>query len=91
MSMCLKNNILYVGDSTANLHVLDPKQDFKLMKKYKTEHEKGITGVYADSGCLITSSLDRTVQISSPTDPPKILTCLQYSNGEIASVSYNNY
>lgn len=90
MSMCMKKDIVYVGDSAAKLHVLDPKQDFEPVKSYKTAHEKSITGVYIDSGCLITSSLDRTVQISSPTDPPQPLTSLHYSNGEIASVSILN-
>ena len=87
MSMCMQKELVYVGDSSAKLHVLDPKQDFEPVKSYRTEHEKGITGVYVDSGCLITSSLDRTVQISSPTDPPQSLARLEYSNGEIASVS----
>ena len=77
---------MYVGDSTANLHILDPKKDFEPVKSYSTNHEKSITGVYADSGCLITSSLDRTVQISSPTDPPLPLAALEFKNGEIASV-----
>ncbi|OXU19368.1 hypothetical protein TSAR_015342 [Trichomalopsis sarcophagae] len=90
MSMCMQKDIVYVGDSAAKLHVLDPKQSFEPVKSYKTAHEKSITGVYIDSGCLITSSLDRTVQISSPTDPPQPLTSLHYSNGEIASIDYQN-
>lgn len=87
MSICFKKNIVYVGDSNANVHVLDPLKEFAPAKKYSTEHEKGITGVYVDPGCLITSSLDRTVQILSPTDPPKPIASLQYGNGEVAGVS----
>ncbi|XP_011498763.1 PREDICTED: F-box/WD repeat-containing protein 9-like [Ceratosolen solmsi marchali] len=89
-SMYMQEEIVYVGDANAKLHILDPKQDFEPVKSYKTNHLKSITGIYVDSGCLITSSLDRTVQISSPTDPPQTLTSLQYSNGEIASIDYLN-
>jgi F-box/WD-40 domain protein 9 len=86
-SIYMQEEIVYVGDANAKLHILDPKQDFEPVKSYKTNHLKSITGIYVDSGCLITSSLDRTVQISSPTDPPQTLTSIQYSNGEIARVS----
>ncbi|KAJ8670377.1 hypothetical protein QAD02_001636 [Eretmocerus hayati] len=89
-SMCLKDDIVYIGDSSAKLHILDPKQDFELVKSFKTEHEKNITGVHVDAGCLITSSLDRTVKISSPTDPPQLLNSLQYNYGEIANIDYLN-
>lgn len=87
MSMCTHKDVLYVGDSGANLHVLDMKQDFHLVKSYKTEHEKKITGVCASPGCLITSSLDKTVKVTSPTDSPQPIATLQYRNGEVAGVS----
>ncbi|XP_058802168.1 F-box/WD repeat-containing protein 9-like [Phymastichus coffea] len=90
MSMYMQKDVVYVGDSGANLHILDIKQDFDPVKSYKTGHEKKITGVYAGTGCLITSSLDRTVKITSPTDPPHMLATLQYRNGEIAGIDYLN-
>ncbi|XP_014218480.1 F-box/WD repeat-containing protein 9-like [Copidosoma floridanum] len=90
MSLCIQKNLVYVGDSCANLHILDAKQDFERVKSYKTEHEKKITGVYVDAGCLITSSLDRNVHISSPTDPLQSMATLKYSNGEISSIDYLN-
>lgn len=86
MSLYIQKDLIYVGDSLANLHVLDAKQDFEHVKSYKTEHEKMITGVYVDSGCFISASVDKTVNISSPTDPPVLMSCLNYINGEIASV-----
>lgn len=83
----MQRDMIYVGDGSAKLHVLDPRNDFKPVKYYTTEHKKGINGVHFTPGCLITSSMDQTVRISSPTDPPQHLTTLKSSYGEIASVS----
>ncbi|KAK1118446.1 hypothetical protein K0M31_015144 [Melipona bicolor] len=90
MSMCMQQDIVYVGDGNAKLHILDPKKDFKPVKCYTTEHKKGINGVHVAPGCLITSSMDQTVRISSPTDPPQHVTTLKSSYGEIASTDYLN-
>lgn len=90
MSMCMRKDVVYVGDTCAKLHILDPKQDFEQVKCYDTAHEKGITGVHCAPGCLITSSLDKTVRISSPTDPPQLLTTLNCGYGEIAGIDYSN-
>ncbi|KAK2575614.1 hypothetical protein KPH14_011318 [Odynerus spinipes] len=90
MSMSMHKDLIYVGDSSAKLHVLDPKKDFEPVKCYETEHKKGITGVHFTPGCVITSSMDKTVRISSPTDPPQHLTTLTCGYGEIASIDYLN-
>ncbi|XP_024883726.1 F-box/WD repeat-containing protein 9-like, partial [Temnothorax curvispinosus] len=77
--MCVSmrgDNWVCVGDSKAKLHMLDPKNDFELVKSYSTEHTNGITGVCLMHGCLITSSLDGTVRISSLTDPPRPIATL---------------
>lgn len=87
MCMNMQPDWICVGDSIAKLHILNPKDDFKLVKSYATEHTKGITGVHLTHGCLITSSTDGTVRISSPTDPPKPIATLLSGFGEIASVS----
>ncbi|XP_024885673.1 F-box/WD repeat-containing protein 9-like, partial [Temnothorax curvispinosus] len=71
-----RDNWVCVGDSKAKLHMLDPKNDFELVKSYSTEHTNGITGVRLMHGCLITSSLDGTVRISSLTDPPRPIATL---------------
>lgn len=86
MCMNMHRDWVYVGDSAAELHVLNPKNDFAIVKSYVTGHKKGITGVHQTRGCLITSSTDGTVRISSPTDPPKCLTTLTFRFGEVASV-----
>lgn len=52
--------------------------------------KKGINGVHIAPGCLLTSSMDKTVRISSPTDPPQHLTTLKSNYGEIASTDYLN-
>lgn len=79
-----------IGDNTAKLHVLDPKNNFELVKSYATEHTKGITGVHLAEGCLITSSTDGTVRISSPTDPPRPIATFNSGFGEIARMDYLN-
>lgn len=86
MCMSMQRDWVYVGDSAAKLHVLNPRKEFELVKSYATEHTKRITGVHLTHGCLITSSTDGTVKISSPTDPPKPLATLTSGFGEIASV-----
>ena len=90
MSMCMQRDMVYIGDGSAKLHVLDPKKDFQPVKCYTTEHKKGINGVHLTRGCLITSSMDKTVRINSPTDPPQHITTLESSYGEIASTDYLN-
>lgn len=82
----MQRDMVYVGDSNAKLHVLDPKKHFEPVKCYSTEHKKGIYGVHVAPGCLITSSTDETVRISSPTDPPQHIVTLKSSYGQIASV-----
>ncbi|XP_071582468.1 F-box/WD repeat-containing protein 9-like, partial [Temnothorax nylanderi] len=71
----MRRDLVCVGDSKAKLHMLDPKNDFELVKSYSTADMGTITGVHLTHGCLITSwnSLHGMgiVRISSPTDPPK--------------------
>lgn len=83
----MRKDIVYVGDKAAKLHILDPKKNYEHVKTYDTAHNKGITGVHCTNGCLITGSLDKTVRVSSPTDPPQNLTTLNCGYGEIAGVS----
>lgn len=90
LSMCMQRDAVFVGDSIGKLHVLDPRRDFEPVKSYTTEHKNGINGVHITPGCLITSSRDQTVRISSPTDPLQNLTTLSSSYGEIASLDYLN-
>ncbi|KOC64775.1 F-box/WD repeat-containing protein 9, partial [Habropoda laboriosa] len=90
MSMCMQRDMVYVGDGSAKLHVLDPKKDFERVKCYSTDHKKGINGVHIAPGCLITSSMDETVRIFSPTDPPQHFATLKSNYGEIASMDYLN-
>lgn len=90
MSLCMRDDVVYVGDKGGKLHILDPKKNYECVKTYDTAHDKGITGVYCADGCLITSSMDKTVRILSPTDPPQIITTLNCGYGEIAGIDYLN-
>lgn len=90
MCINMQQDCVCIGDSIAKLHVLNPKNDFELVKSYSTEHTKGITGVHLTRGNLITSSTDGTVRISSPTDPPKSMATLCSPFGAIARMDYQN-
>nr|XP_033331133.1 F-box/WD repeat-containing protein 9-like [Megalopta genalis] len=90
MCICMQRDIIYVGDSTAKLYVLDPNENFNAVKTYPTEHKKAITGIHVAPGCLITSSTDKTVRITTPTDPPQHLATLESNYGGIASSDYLN-
>ncbi|XP_078035302.1 F-box/WD repeat-containing protein 9 [Augochlora pura] len=90
MCMCMHKDIIYVGDSTAKIHVLDPKENFKAVKTYPTEHKQALTGIHVAPGCLITCSTDKNVIINTPTDPPQHLATLKSNCGGIASSDYLN-
>lgn len=91
MCISMQRDWVYIGDSAAKLHVLDLKHpEYELVKSYATEHTTRITEIHLTHGCLITSSTDGTVRISSPTDPPKPLTTLFCNFGEVASMDYLN-
>ncbi|XP_024886563.1 F-box/WD repeat-containing protein 9-like isoform X2 [Temnothorax curvispinosus] len=87
--MSMRRDWVCVGN-TKKLHMLDLTNDFELVKSYSTEHTETLTGVRLTHGCLITSSYDGTVRISSPTDPPKHIATLCPKIGAIDSMDYLN-
>ncbi|XP_071635452.1 F-box/WD repeat-containing protein 9-like [Temnothorax longispinosus] len=95
----MRQDLVFVGTRTwgtlrswdfPKLHVLNAKDDFKLVKSYSTEHTKSITKVHLTHECLITSSEDGTVRISSLTDPPKPIATLRSEIGGIHDMDYLN-
>ncbi|KAF7990819.1 hypothetical protein HCN44_000624 [Aphidius gifuensis] len=90
MSMFVNNDAIYTGDSNAMIHIININNNFEQIKSYKSDHTKGITGIHSTLGCLITTSLDGTVKISSPTDPPISFATLNCKHGDIASMHYLN-
>ncbi|TGZ47692.1 F-box/WD repeat-containing protein 9 [Temnothorax longispinosus] len=95
----MRQDLVFVGTRTwdksrswdfPKLHVLNPKDDFKLVKSYSTEHTKSITKVHLTHECLITSSEDGTVRIASLTDPPKPIATLRSEIGGINDMDYLN-
>ncbi|XP_008550281.1 F-box/WD repeat-containing protein 9 [Microplitis demolitor] len=90
MSMDMLKGTVYIGDSAANIHILDINKEFNIIRTYKTEHTNKISGIRVTPGSIITSSADSTVRISSPTDPPRQFTILQCRHGDIAGMDYMN-
>ncbi|XP_071576047.1 F-box/WD repeat-containing protein 9-like [Temnothorax nylanderi] len=94
----MRRDLVFVGTRTwdtfrswnfSKLHVLNPKDDFELVKSYSTKHTQDITGMCVTHECLITSSKDDTVRISSLTDPPKSIATLRSKIG-IFDMDYLN-
>ncbi|XP_024890795.1 F-box/WD repeat-containing protein 9-like isoform X4 [Temnothorax curvispinosus] len=88
MSVSMRRDWVFIGDSRAKLHLVNPN-NFEVVESYSTKHTEDITGVRLTHGCLITSSMDRTVRIWSPTDPPKPIATLHTKFG-IFSMDYLN-
>ncbi|KAK0164467.1 hypothetical protein PV328_003091 [Microctonus aethiopoides] len=86
----MQTDAIYIGDSEGYIHILDVNNDFEPMKSYKTQHTDGITGIHMTGGSLITSSLDSTVIISTPTDPLHTISRLHCRYGKIVKMSYLN-
>ncbi|XP_071653470.1 F-box/WD repeat-containing protein 9-like [Temnothorax longispinosus] len=74
--MNMRRDWVFIGDRDAKLHILNLNNDFEPVKSYSTEHTDMITGVRLTRECLITSSRDGTVRISSLTDPPQPIATL---------------
>ncbi|XP_071565477.1 F-box/WD repeat-containing protein 9-like [Temnothorax nylanderi] len=91
----MRQDWVCVADAAAKLHMLNPKNDFELVKSYSTEHSRtrgpfeNISGLHLSHGSLITSFKD-TVEISCPTDPPKLITTLRPKFHRINSMDYLN-
>ncbi|XP_071582252.1 F-box/WD repeat-containing protein 9-like [Temnothorax nylanderi] len=89
-------NLVCIGDDKAKLHMLNLNNDIELVNSYSirdtniSSDANIITGVYLTRGCLITSSYDGTVRISSPTDPPRSIATLAHRSREINSMDYLN-
>ncbi|XP_071579412.1 F-box/WD repeat-containing protein 9-like [Temnothorax nylanderi] len=86
----MRRDLVCVGDNKGKLHMLEPKNDFELVKSYSSYHTREITGVRLTHGCLITSSWDGTIRISCPTDPPKPITTIRLEREYISSMDYLN-
>ncbi|XP_024887884.1 mitochondrial division protein 1-like [Temnothorax curvispinosus] len=91
----MRRDLVFVGTVTwaicsSKLHVLNPKDDFKIVKSYSTKHTDIITGVHLTHGCLITSSRDGTVKISSLTDLSKPIATLRTEIRHILNMDYRN-
>ncbi|XP_071565468.1 F-box/WD repeat-containing protein 9-like isoform X2 [Temnothorax nylanderi] len=86
----MRGDWVFIGDRDAKLHILNLNNDFELVKSYSTEHTESITRVHLTHECLITSSMDGTVRISSLTDPPQPIATLSSEMKYIIDSDYLN-
>ncbi|XP_039303964.1 F-box/WD repeat-containing protein 9 isoform X2 [Solenopsis invicta] len=90
--MSMQKEWVCVGDTKGMVHVLNPKNGFKLAKSISDGYSDYITGVHLTRGCLITSTTGYC-NVSSLTDPSKSIAILLsefYEFNEIKSMNYLN-
>ncbi|KAJ9577389.1 hypothetical protein L9F63_006012, partial [Diploptera punctata] len=83
--MCLSfnDNLLYVGDTKGQLHLLNPSQgQFNIIKAYDIGHSRKLTCVKHGMGSIMTSSSDGTLRISTPTQEPQTIAIISSKGGE---------
>ncbi|PNF16360.1 hypothetical protein B7P43_G10497 [Cryptotermes secundus] len=91
MCMSFSNNLIYVGDSKGNLHLINPAQgQFNIVDSYKVGHSAQLTCVQHGMGSILTSSTDGTVRISTPTQRPETIAVISSQVGEVTGFDYKN-
>lgn len=84
----MDSGLLYVGDNRGSIHVISTN-DGRAQKitTFETGHQKAISYVKHGRGYLLTSSLDGSIRISIPTNPPHAIATVLSSGGEVGGVS----
>jgi len=92
LSMDLLDNMLYIGDSSAYLYLLDSTHNsYDIVQRYKTGHTGRLSSVVCNLGSTITASTDGTVKIFTPTRTPRLISTLQSGErGQITSLAYRH-
>lgn len=93
MSMALLDNILYVGDRSGNLHLIDTTADaFNIVQSYTTGSSGRVTSIHSGYGSLMTGSSDGTIAIFHPDRRLDRIALLKNPEcGEIAQISYRHH
>jgi len=92
MSMALRDNVLYVGDKTGGLHLIDTTEEaFEVVQSYKTGHTGRLTSVHNGLGCVMTGSSDGSIKVFHPGRNLKAYSTLKSADsaGEVAQISYH--
>ncbi|PNF41646.1 hypothetical protein B7P43_G07628 [Cryptotermes secundus] len=91
LCMSFSNNLIYVGDSKGNLHLINPAQGhFNIVDSYKVGHRARLTCVQHGMGSILTSSTDGTVRISTPTQRPETITVISSQVWQVTEFDYKN-
>lgn len=91
LCMSFNNNLLYVGDSKGQLHLINPAQgQFSIVDSYNVGHSAQITCVKHGMGSILTSSTDGTVRVSTPTQRPETMAVIRSRVGEVTGLDYKN-
>lgn len=79
---------LIVGDNKGVIHIFRTTNEAtNLLCTFDMEHQKPISVVKSGRGYLMTGSLDGVVKIALPTHPPRVISSLTSTGGEVGSVS----
>ncbi|XP_039304735.1 F-box/WD repeat-containing protein mec-15 isoform X2 [Solenopsis invicta] len=92
--MSMQKDWVCVGDTYGEVHVLNPKNGFKLVKSYSIgSSNEIITGVHLTHGCLISCIKDvygGTVKIGNLTNPSKMIRDIWPKFRPICRMNYLN-
>jgi len=91
LSMSLRENVLYVGDKTGGLHLINTVDDsFDLVQSYKTGHNGRLTSIHNGLGCLMTGSSDGNIKVFHPGKNLNQFSTIKNADaGEVAQISYH--
>lgn len=90
LSMSLHDNVLYVGDKTGGLHLIDTTHDsFDLLQSYNTGHTGRLTSIHNGLGCVMTGSSDGSIKVFHPGKNLNQFSTIKNADaGEVAQISY---
>ncbi|CAG2059790.1 unnamed protein product [Timema podura] len=91
LALSLSSNCLYVGDNKGYLHLLDASHGrFANVEVYDIGHTNKVTSIQQNAGSIMTSSVDGTLRILTPTHKPRQINAIQCQSGEITGFHYQN-
>ncbi|XP_054278171.1 F-box/WD repeat-containing protein 9-like [Macrosteles quadrilineatus] len=90
-------NLLFIGDTMGRLHILDMNHEpFNVVNSFDLGHQsptgvythKSITAMWHDPGFILTGSKDASVRVHTTTNPPRLITRLSSTHGEITAMDF---
>ncbi|XP_022200357.2 F-box/WD repeat-containing protein 9 isoform X2 [Nilaparvata lugens] len=91
LSIYYNNNLLYVGDTRANVHIISTNNgvfEKKVSCHLESAGQAKLTSIWHGLGCIIVGSTDKSVKIFQPSQPLDLI-CELSVTGEVTSIDYD--